>query len=88
MKADTYTIRELAEAKGTTAPVAAALLAMEAKLVEAVRIMGDLADDLETEINARWGYDERLKRQWNRDMVPVIEAREFIEKLGANHDQG
>lgn len=61
------------------------ILRLKALLEEVGRHINDLADDLETEVQARWGYDERLKRQLDRDMSPVIEARAFLAKLGGDN---
>ncbi len=50
-------------------------------LNEAVEIINSLADELESFIKEKWGFDERLKRQYNRDMADVIWAREFVERV-------
>ena len=38
----------------------------------------DCSNDLEAEVQDRLGYDERLKRQLNRDMATVIAARNAL----------
>lgn len=44
-------------------------------------LVEELCDSLEVEVRERWGYDERLKRQYDRDMEVVIRARETLPKF-------
>lgn len=52
-----------------------------AELPNMIRVIRELSDDLEVEVKDRWGYDERLKRQFDRDMAPVLEARAILARI-------
>lgn len=54
---------------------AAALTAERDRLRALVK---ELADDLEAEVNDRWGYDERLKHKLDRDMDVVNRAHQAL----------
>lgn len=54
---------------------AAAIASLQSELAKARELIHELADDLEAEVKDRWGFDERLKRQLNRDMDVVNRAR-------------
>jgi hypothetical protein len=43
-----------------------------------ISIIEDLCSELEAEVQDRWGYDERLARQLDRDMETVNKARAMI----------
>jgi hypothetical protein len=40
----------------------------------------ELADDLEVELHARWGFDERVAHKLERDMDMVERTRAALEK--------
>jgi hypothetical protein len=43
--------------------------------------LANVSYDLEAELKHRWGYHPALQSKFERDMVPVIEARELIAKI-------
>lgn len=48
---------------------------------ERLRVLAkELADDLEVELQARWGFDERLAGKFKRDMEIVERTRTELEK--------
>lgn len=54
----------------------------QANLIERLKVItSELADDLESEAQQRWGYDIRLKRQLARDMDVVLRARALIKEI-------
>ena len=44
-------------------------------------LVEELCDSLEAEVRDRWGYDERLKRQLDRDMEVVNRARKLLPTI-------
>lgn len=42
-------------------------------------LVEELADDLEVEVQDRWGYDERLAHKLKRDMDVIVRARAALE---------
>jgi hypothetical protein len=48
---------------------------------ELLEALENVSDDLEAELKHRWGYHPALQSKFDRDMVPVIEARELIAKI-------
>ncbi len=57
---------------------------LQRQLAEARGLIEDLCDELEPYVEEKWGYDERLKRQYDRDMEPAVKGRAYLERLG--HD--
>ena len=52
------------------------------RAIEIERLRGlveELADDLEVEVQDRWGYDERLAHKLKRDMDVIVRARAALE---------
>lgn len=49
-------------------------------LEEALKALEECADDLESEVQQRWGYDERLAHKLERDLAPVVSARAILAK--------
>lgn len=54
--------------------------ALTAEIEELRGLAEELADDLEVELQARWGFDERLAHKLKRDMEIVERARAALEK--------
>jgi len=51
-------------------------------MIEELKALAEeLCDSLEAEVKDRWGYDERLKRQLDRNMEVVIRARNTLPKF-------
>jgi hypothetical protein len=53
---------------------------------EVFKVFEEITSDLETEINGRYkpyGYliHAALQRQYDRDMAPVLKAKEILERL-------
>ncbi len=53
---------------------------LRAELEEARGLILDLCDELEPYVEEKWGYDERLKRQYDRDMEPAVKGRAYLER--------
>lgn len=68
------TAREIARAAIAAMPIAA--LRAENEALRAC--LTECADDLESEVRDRWGYDERLSHKLERDLVPVVAARALL----------
>jgi len=58
----------------------ATIESLRAELAEARGLILDLCDELEPYVEEKWGYDERLKRQYDRDMGPAVAGRAFLTK--------
>jgi len=54
--------------------------AAEAQVARLKALVKELADDLEAEVQDRWGYDERLAHKLKRDMDVVVRARGELEE--------
>ena len=59
---------------------AAEIARLRAELEEARGLILDLCDELEPYVEEKWGYDERLKRQYDRDMEPAVKGRAYLER--------
>lgn len=52
---------------------------MAAEIERLRGLVEELADDLEVEVQDRWGYDERLAHKLKRDMDVIVRARAALE---------
>jgi len=62
---------------------------IEAQAAEIERLRGlveELADDLEVEVQDRWGYDERLAHKLKRDMDVIVRARAALATIRETND--
>ena len=57
--------------------------AAEARVKALEELISELSDDLEAEVQDRWGYDDRLSHKLKRDMDVVVRAR---QALGGEHE--
>lgn len=50
----------------------------EARAEVLEELISELSDDLEAEVQDRWGYDDRLSHKLKRDMDVVVRARQAL----------
>ena len=62
-------------------PTADMILEAASLIEELLGALEECANDLESEVRDRWGYDERLSHKLERDLAPVVQARTIIAKV-------
>jgi hypothetical protein len=78
----------LAAAWNTRAPTEALTerASMAAEIERLRGLVEELADDLEVEVQDRWGYDERLAHKLKRDMDVIVRARAALATARETND--